>query len=978
LLALVFGNTVYAVGVVLTAFMSGLSLGSLLLGKIADRRPDILKLYGVLELGIAAFAAMSPFLLGKVTAIYVSAYQASTPLWVLSLIRYGLSAIVLLVPTTLMGGTLPVLSRYFVRSESELESRVGILYSINTMGGVFGTFLVGFFLVRYLGLSFTIKLAVFVNICIGMTVFILGSVFPEARTVAVEAGTVEGERPPGYRYALTAFFLSGFSAMVYEVAWNRLLVNVIGSTTYAFSLVLIGFLVGIGLGSLVVSRISRRKKLGMLHFSGIQAAIGITGFLTIVIFNYLPILMLNGIRFVGGSYGNILVVEFLLVILYVIFPTTLFGATFPIIAGIYNDGSGNRGRNIGNIYAANTAGCILGSAVAAFLFLPYLGSGLSIKVATVINVLLGGVGFLVLKNYRSLAFASALIVVPFLPVNITQELLSTGVSIYGAQSEFSLHRSDLLYVYSKEGLNATISVEATQDGVLSLRTNGKVDASTTPEDMSTQLALGYFPMILHAEPKDVLIVGLGSGVTVKAVYDFPGVKQVECVEIEPAVTEAADYFARVNGRVHRNPDFKIVLEDARNYIIASKKHYDVIISEPSNPWISGIGNLFSREFYQASKEKLRGSGIFCQWVQLYGLRQEDLLMILKTFISVFPNTTVWQSGASDILLIGSMEKIEMYDYKSIDGRIPSRAKWDLAAYLNIRDPLDFLSYFITDSEGIASALKNINVNTDDLPLLEFNAPYSLYIENANVSNNLLLQQYARFPVVSTDNMSREKVFPELLYRKSRNYHKLGIPADPAWIGKAVEDSQQNADYIVQMAKQSISDDRVDEGKALLKKALGIAPGNPPANYEYGMLSMKDPSGDAERYFNKVGSGKENEFIFYFDVAQYKLSLGKTEESLDYFIRALDIPHSRDVDWRIFSYLAVCYNKLKDYNRSAYFLRKSVESNPYNFDTTMSMATMELYFGRRDSACRYFEYLMKVVPEDRRDAIKNMMVQYCPN
>ena len=978
LLALVFGNTVYAVGVVLTAFMSGLSLGSLLLGKVADRRPDILKLYGILEIGIAVFAAVSPFLLDKVAAIYISAYQASTPLWILSCIRYGLSIIVLLVPTTLMGGTLPVLSRYFVRSENELESRVGILYSINTIGGVFGTFLVGFFLIRYLGISSTIKFAVFINLFIGIAVIFLGSAFPEARTVAVESRTVEFERPPGYRYALIAFFISGFSAMVYEVAWSRLLVSVIGSTTYAFSLVLIGFLTGIGLGSLVVSGFARRKKLGMLHFSGIQAAIGITGFFTIILFNFLPLLMLYGIRLVGGSYGNILVIEFFLVILYVILPTTLFGATFPIIAGIYNDGSGKRGRNIGNIYAANTAGCILGSAVAAFLFLPYLGSSLSIKAATVINILLGSIGFLVLRNYRFLAYASVLLVIPFLPVNITQELLSTGVSIYGSQSDFSLQRSDLLYVYSKEGLNATISVEATQDGVLSLRTNGKVDASTTPEDMSTQLALGYFPMILHPEPKDVLIIGFGSGVTVKAVSDFPEAKQIDCVEIEPAVIETADYFVRVNGGVHRNPNLKIFIEDARNYIIASKKYYDVIISEPSNPWISGIGNLFSREFYRASLEKLREKGIFCQWVQLYGLRQEDLLMILKTFISAFPNTTIWQSGASDILLMGSKDKIEKYDYKSIEGRIPARAKWDMVAYLNIRDPIDFASYFITDSAAIASALKNVNVNTDDLPLLEFNAPYSLYIENANVSNNMLLQKYSKFPVITADNMTLEKVFSELLYRKSRNYHKLGIPANPAWIEKAVEYFPQDPEYIVQMAKQSISDSRVDEGKILLKKALNISPGNPLANYEYAMLSMKESSIDAESYFNKANSSNENEFNYMFDIAEYKLSIGKTEESLDYFIRALYIPHGSDIDWKILSYIAVCYNKLMDHKMSAYYLRKSIESNPYNFDSMMSMASMELYFGRKDAACKYYEYLIKVVPVDRRDTIKNVMVQYCPN
>lgn len=977
LLALIFGNTVYAIGVVLTAFMSGLSLGSFLLGKWADRRTNMLRIYGALELGIALSAILSPFLLDKVTSIYVSIYHTSTPLWIMSGVRYLLSIMVLLVPTTLMGGTLPVLSRHFIRSEKELESRLGALYSINTVGGVVGTFFVGFILIRYFGLSFSVHTAAALNLAIGALSLSIGNKLPGVK----EAGAGPEEiavRPPGYRYALIAFFLSGMSAMVYEVAWSRLLVAVIGSTTYAFSLILMGFLSGIALGSFIVCRISRTRKLDLLHFSAIQIAIGLICFLTIALFNLMPSLMLKGLRATEGSFNSVLFIEFSLVLLYILLPTTLFGATFPVIAGVYNSGSGHRAGNIGKIYAANTAGAILGSAAAAFFLLPGLGSTLSIKAATAANLLVGAFGLLFLRRTRLAVASFALLIVPFLPVNVSQELLNTGVAIYGSK-DWSLLAENEFLLYSKEGLNATISVKAHDTGNLSLATNGKTDASLLKLDMVTQLALGYFPLLLHPEPKNVLVVGFGSGVTLRVVADFEEVERVDCVEIEPAVLEAARYFERVNKAVYRDPKVRIILDDARNHIGASKDDYDIIISEPSNPWISGVGNLFSEDFYRLARSRMKEGGIFVQWVQLYGLRSEDLMMVLKTFSSVFPDSTVWMAGG-DILIIGTSGEFTFLNYQSVAEKMKMTGDgaWNLKAYLNISDPLDFFSYFITDNEGVEELSAGARTNTDNLPFLEFNAPYSLYSDTA-MRNVMALQRHMNLPRVT--GIESADLSSELLYRKSRNYMKINLDGavNPLWIENAVKQNPEDADYLAEMALVYERHNKdLEKLEPLLRRALSIAPDSPAANYAAAMHLKGSDAEKAGAYFDRAVVHEVDDFDILYEAGMFNFNEGKIKEALDLFLRAERLPRPFLTDVKLLAFIEYCYRKLGDYEASLSYLLKFVEMNPYSSDIFTALADSYLRFGKPDLACTYYKAALGVSPKSRRGEITSRIRQNCPN
>jgi spermidine synthase len=971
MLALTFGNTVYAIGVVLTAFMSGLCLGSFVFGRWADKRANILKLYGILEFCIAGSALASPLILESITSVYLSLSPQSMPISKLLETRYVLSILVLIVPTTFMGGTLPILSRYFIHTEDDLERRIGALYSLNTIGGIFGTFLVGFFMIRLFGMSFTLKAAVVLNVAVGVVSYYMGM----RQSVAV----VRESEPPkkrgrGYRYALFAFSLAGFSSMVYQVAWTRLLISVLGSATYSFSLILMGFLLGIGLGSLAVSYISRRRRLDFAHFSLLEISIGVAGLCTVAFFNLFPSLVLKGI-ILAGSYYNTLAVEFALIVLYVAVPTTMMGAAFPIIACVYSDGPDKTGRNIGNIYAANTLGAVAGSALAAFLFLPVVGTVGSIKLAAFINILVGVSGLLVIGRYRTFALVSVLMLLPFAPVDIPAKLLHTGVAIYGAGKgqDYFINPPDRFDLFVKEGPNATISVSAFYDGLINLATNGKTDASTE-DDMSTQLALGYFPTLIHPEPKDVLVIGFGTGVTVRAALDIPEVREVDCVEIEPAVLEAAHYFESVNKGVHRNPRARYFIDDARSHIISSRKEYDVIISEPSNPWINGIGNLFTKEFYEISLSRLREGGIFAQWVQLYSLSPENLKMVLSTFSSVFPESSIWQSSRADIMLIGYKGPAKGLDYGLISKKLKGPAAWDLKAYLNISDPMDLFSYYIVGHEGIRALSENAGLNTDDRPFLEFNAPLSRHLKSGGINNYLLSGMLSVPQMAGIDD--KRAAAAEFFYRKTVNYLRLGIPGRALWLKKALSMYPDNARYIAQYAMNLLADGKAREAMVLLNMNSPLLQQAPEYYYVKAMLVKDGNARGATEYLDRAISLKKNEFDYYYEAAKLNLETGDYEKAHDYFQSASELPHKVAEESRLFSLMGYNMLRLKVAGNAVGYFSKAVEANPYNYELMVQLADLYHGMGLSSRECELYKKILALPVEMIRDGVAKKRDNFC--
>ncbi len=755
MLTQIFGNTTHAIATVLSAFMAGLALGSYLFGRLVDTGRNALLAYGLLEGGVGLYGLMVPTLFALTQRAYSSLYGiVDVSFAAFSVILFLLSFVVIVIPTALMGATLPVLSRFCVTQFAALGRRVGDLYAINTLGAVIGCALTGFLLISELGLRGTVRLGACVNLAIAATIVILVAILrvrlapaaPEDQTPATP--DVASDRSHLDIALLVSFGLSGAAAMVYENAWTRALTLVIGMSTYSFSIMLTTFLVGLGLGSLLYARWWGTREIGVAGFGVLQLLIALSSLATIPLFERLPLLFLRLRLGFGDSFQQFLTIQMLLSALVMIVPTLLLGATFPAVAHIYTRSLYVVGRSVGTAYASNTLGAIAGAFLGGFLVIPAIGVQHSIALGVVVNaavgVLLVAMDVRVRPGRRLLAAAvmlgaSASAFLGFGTWN--KGIMTSGVAIYAhsyadlptdALRREWMTRDDL--VFYREGLTATISVHRSAGSdYLYEKTNGKVDASYG--DAPTQLMVGYLPMVFNPRAKRVLVIGMGSGMTAKAVAAFP-VEQMEVAEIEPAVIEGARFFGDKNGHIHDDPRVRFIHADGRNYLLAARKQYDAIISEPSNPWIAGVGNLFTREYYQLALSHLTEGGVFCQWMQTYAMAPEDLRMVYRTFAEVFPDVSLWAVNESDMLLLGTARP-QRLRYADLRAALASRsvAQRDLRD-LGFQDVYSLLAMYLMPKATLLKMTAQADVNLDDLPRLEFSAPRNLGRETSTLNMRL--------------------------------------------------------------------------------------------------------------------------------------------------------------------------------------------------------------------------------------------------
>jgi spermidine synthase len=756
MLTQIFGNTTHAIATVLSAFMGGLALGSYALGRLADARRNAFLIYGLLEGGVGVYGLVIPALFALTRQAYSRLYGlAATSFTIFSVVLFCLCFAVIVVPTALMGATLPMLSRFCVTQFASLGRRIGDLYAINTLGAVLGCALSGFYLIPQLGLRGSVRSAAFLNLTIATLVIVAVACLrgAEPREAAPAEPPPEGSAPGGRSSyldvaLLTAFGLSGAAAMVYENAWTRALTLVIGMSTYSFTVMLTTFLVGLGVGSLFYARGWGTRDVGVAGFGVLQLLIALSALATIPLFERLPFLFLR-LRFgFGDSFEQFLGIQVLLSAIVMIVPTLLLGATFPMVARIYTQSLYRIGSSVGTAYASNTVGAIVGAFLGGFVLIPTLGVqnsiGLAVAVSATAGVVLVALDARVRRG-RRLAAAGVMFVVAVAAVlsfrTWDKRVMTSGVAIYfhnysslptdGLRREW-MERDEVLYY--REGLTATISVHRDAGSTyLYEKTNGKVDASFG--DAPTQLMVGYLPMLLNPAAKRVLVIGMGSGMTAKAAAAFP-VERLEVVEIEPAVIEGARYFAEKNGRIHEDPRVRFVHADGRNYLLAVRERYDVIISEPSNPWIAGIGNLFTREYYQEALAKLAEGGVFSQWMQTYGMSPEDLRMVYRTFAEVFPDVSLWAVNDSDMLLIGTARPQHLRRDR-LQAALAARpiARQDLRE-LGFIDGYSLMAMYVMPKAALLKMAGDAEYNLDDFPRLEFLAPRNLGRETSTLNMRL--------------------------------------------------------------------------------------------------------------------------------------------------------------------------------------------------------------------------------------------------
>ncbi|MFZ3207687.1 MAG: fused MFS/spermidine synthase [Geobacteraceae bacterium] len=767
-LSLIFGGSHLAVTTVLAVFMGGLALGSYIIGKKIGNATKLLRLYGFLELGIALSALLFWGLMRIYPQIYIPLAQINetSPLY-LSIIRVAFAAVALILPTTLMGGTLPVLSSFVARRLKGLGRHLSFLYGINTIGAVVGTALTGFYFLPHYSVSTTLFIAMTINLFVCIIAFALQAKVPVVvdETIFTDesisdsgnqdiAVTELAEHTFPLKLVLWGIGVSGFCALAYEVLWTRILSIVIGATTYGFAILLMAFLSGIGLGSsalgLLAKVLGKRSKgtarplRNLVVFFGlIQVIIGLSALLISTHIRELPTYsaqILNSfqiIKFKINYFETKQLTHFITAFSFMFIPAFFMGVAFPLAGKIHGQYKKIVGHAVGEILSFNTVGAILGSAISGFVFIYLFGIQRSLQIIILINI---GYGLLVMVsvmhnkilNILTSCMAIIAIMAPVFTTNLWELWDSRMYAVYQSNSPemFStpektkevLANNDIIYY--AEGTNSIIS-SVQSSGSLFFITNGRVEASNANQDKQCQYTLGHLPMLLHPNPKKVFVLGTGSGMTLGATSVHPTVEQITLAEIEPKVLGVAKSFGIYNHYVlnKANPKLKIVFNDGRNFLMTTKEKFDVITADPIHPWFSGAGYLYTTEYFKLAADHLNPGGIICQWLPLYELTEENLQSVVKSLRQNFKYTMIWLTHV-DAELIGSNSPI-VIDEKELENRIKEPEVMRDLEQVKMGSAEDFLSYFIMADEGSKSYSEQGIINTDDNLYLEFSAPHSI-------------------------------------------------------------------------------------------------------------------------------------------------------------------------------------------------------------------------------------------------------------
>lgn len=770
LFAQLFGGTSLAIVTVLTAYMAGLAWGSWWGGQQADRTKYPLQWYGILEAAIGLWGMAMPFWIKTIAPLHQWSTHTLPP-YGTALVRFALAMAVMIVPTAMMGATLPLLSRALTRAREDLSSSVGWLYTTNTAGAVLGCFCTGFVFLPFLGVNATLLTLGFLNL--GLAACVLGyarttplpidaSVLPKD-TVEVSADQEDGFEDfadlayqQELRFVLFVFAATGGLAMVCQVCWNRVLSLVIGSSIYAFTIILSTFLLGLTLGSSVGSWLSKRTKEPVLALVSCLVLTAGLVWGSIILVDQLPLWFLHLAKKTSLTPLGLLVIKAGLSGLLVLAPTFAMGLLFPFVLRCYVQSDAPVGQTVGRVYAYNTVGAIVGSFTAGFLWIPMLSiQGTLIAAVLVYLTLAVGLYFVRATTTASwtsrISLATAGILLGFTifaTPGWNRSVMSLGlfrVAQLKRLDPTNLNKKNILEY--REGLHATVVVEQYNHHILALKVNGKSDASSGV-DMPTQLLSALLPLSMHGQAKDVAVIGWGSGVTVGAALQFP-VKQVTAIEIEPAVVKAARWFRTWNYKPESDERLKLIYDDGRNYLHSQPYSYDVIISEPSNPWISGVSALFTQEFFQLAKKRLRKDGILCQWIQLYELSPQSIRVLLRTVSSVFPH--VYLFGISyqsrDTLLVATKKPLHpnLNDFHKWFENPKTRAVFLKAG---LQEPIDWLPRLLADNQSLRQWVKGAPLNTDDNAWIELRAPLDL-VQHATTDGSLVLRkalksQYNRY------------------------------------------------------------------------------------------------------------------------------------------------------------------------------------------------------------------------------------------
>lgn len=742
-LSYILGNTLFSVSTVVAAFMTGLALGSGLASRWAPTVKHPIAAYGAIQLAIAAWGFLSIPIFRATEPLFRTLYQASDPgdpLFLLA--RFAVVFILMLAPAALMGTTLPLLTGALVRDRERYDLQAGLLYGVNTLGAVVGTWFAGFVLLGALGVWKTTLVAAIADVLVGAACIWLGRAPAQRLGDTPKAAPAPVHRWSARQWTVAALFgLSGAVAMVLELGWFRLLGLTMGPSVYAFSAMLATYLAGIGLGSaLAAPWVERRKAPGLRTLLELEGALALVSLGGLFYFNQLPEWNLSLLTRMQASWGvGGISAGQLLIAAVVVMPSCLLsGAVFPAVvrAARELDPVAPAGSTVGRLYLSNTLGAIVGSLVTGFLLVPTLGAWSTLQLGGLMSAAIAtGFGWLALGRLGPwLAWPiGAVILAAIAP---KQDLVGYNRGLYrqlhGSVAKSAARPREQL-IFHREGLECSVAVFRTYGGA-ALYVSGKPDASTNLGDLQTQLFTGHFPVLFCRNPERVAMVGYGSGMTAAGVLAHPEVKQFDLLEIERAVLDASPYFESINHNPFDDPRTRMLVEDGRAHLTYTSEMYDVIMSEPSNPWMAGVANLFTTDFYHHVKARLRPGGVFAQWIQNYDIDSEIFHVILASLHESFPHLVVMRPNVGDFIVLASLEPIAV-PWSELSARFAQPTVSESFRQVGVTRPEELFYFFQGPEEPVLAASRATKFrNTDDNTWLEHRMPFELFDSGPKAEN----------------------------------------------------------------------------------------------------------------------------------------------------------------------------------------------------------------------------------------------------
>ncbi|MDO8679778.1 MAG: fused MFS/spermidine synthase [Acidobacteriota bacterium] len=1024
LLTLQMGHGVAAASTVLAAFMGGLAIGSAIAGRIGGRLSPqrALSIYASLELTIAVLALLLPLGLAALRPMLSSAYAEGNGGTTFAMLRLATSVLLLAAPAAAMGATFPIASRWMVRVASHAARDAGGLYAANTLGAAIGAVLAGFVLIPTLGLSGSTWVAVVLNVIAAAGAFAIArtAIADESEKLPTEAARVKGgtgkggtEVPPlrvkgGTEVpplrtdpwvAALALGASGFASLTLQVVWTRLLVLILGPTTYAFSIVVSIFIVGLAGGAAIGARLAARswqpaRGLALCLLASAGFAIAAAWAVDATLLILAEIVARPGIEFNEVMLREVMIVSALLL------PMTLaFGAAFPFAVSLASQSNTDDTvtENIGRIYAVNTIGAVTGALLTGFILIPRIGLRATIgMVATLVAIAAILLLLAAAQQGRSRVAALIAALLVLMASNRLPQwdrlLLSSGaykyaIAMRGPSLETALTAGELLSY--REGSTGTVAVRRLA-GTMSLAIDGKVDASNAG-DMLTQRLLAHLPLLLHPDPKRAAVLGLGSGVTLGSALTHP-LSDATVLEISPEVVDASRFFETENHRALANPRTRLVVGDGRTHLMLGRASYDVIISEPSNPWMAGIASLFTKEFFEGARARLAPGGVLCQWAHTYDISNDDLKSIVATFLSVFPHGTMWLVGDADVLLIGSTEPLG----DRISGITESWQRPGVAddlASVGIQNPFSVTSLFVAQGPTLAAWAAGVALQTDDRSRLEFSGPRSIFGASRDDNAASVRALAAASPKPAAVQSAINAATPV----EWRDRGLMFLRADahrPAYedLARALESSPNDPAALDGLVRAAAALERLGDARALLTR-LASDPAHPGAKLALSRLlasqgatdeavripfsilqtepgnvaaleqlaSVLSDAGDAERLepvvARLVREAPSNPWGHYYAASLFFLK-DRPDQALQAARNAvsLDPNHAKALNL-----IGASLASMGQHDQARQAFTASIAADPREPGTYTNLATLELQTGNPDRARRYFAEALTIDP-----------------